>query len=71
MIEVLFDREIILDDMIDGVAQRFYLCTLVNTADPKDRIHAHSVRTEARTSLRLDFDFSKAVIPASNRCYKL
>lgn len=71
VIEVMFDREIVLDDLVDGLAQRFYLCTLVNTADPQDRIHPRSVRTEAKTSLRLDFDFSKALIPASNRCYKL
>lgn len=71
VIEVLFDREVVLDDLVDGLPERLYVCTLVNTADSKDRIHPRSVRTDAASSLRLDFDFSKAAIPASNRCYKL
>jgi len=71
VIEVVFDREVVLDDLVDGLPSRFYVCQLVNTADPKDRIHPRSVRTDAGTSLRLDFDFALATIPANNRCYKL
>jgi len=58
VIEVSFDRHIVLDDLVDGFASRFYVCQLVNTRDPKDRIHPHSVRTDAGSSLRLDFDFA-------------
>jgi hypothetical protein len=71
VIDVHFDREIVLDDLVDGPSERLYVCTLVNTQDEKDRIHPRSVRIEGREKLRLDFDFSQAMIPASNRCYAL
>jgi hypothetical protein len=71
VIEVMFDRNVVLDDLVDGLPSRFYVCQLVNTGDSKDRIHPHSVRTDAGSSLRLDFDFAQAIIPPNNRCYKL
>jgi hypothetical protein len=71
VIDVHFDREIVLDDLVDGPSERLYVCTLVNTQDEKDRIHPRTVRIEGREKLRLDFDFSQARIPVSNRCYAL
>jgi len=71
VIDVHFDREVVLDDLVNGLAERLYVCTLVNTQDPKDKIHPRSARVEASSALRLDFDFSQAKIPASNRCYSL
>jgi hypothetical protein len=71
VIDVHFDREVVLDDLVSGLPERFYVCTLVNTQDPKDKIRPRSVRVEASSALRLDFDFSRAAIPANNRCYTL
>lgn len=44
VIEVDFDRELILDDLVNGPADRFYVCMLINDKDPKDTIHPTSVR---------------------------
>ena len=71
VIEVDFDKEIVLDDMVHGLADRYYVCQLVNKGDSANIIHPHSVREETRSSLRLDFDFSKARIPTTSRCYSL
>jgi hypothetical protein len=71
VIEVHFDKEIVLDDLVDGPSERLYICQLVNTRDDKDRIHPRSVRVDGGEKLRLDFDFSQASIPGGNRCYEL
>jgi hypothetical protein len=70
VIEVDFDKELVLDDLVNGPADRFYVCSLINTADSKDVIHPRAVR-KTQATLRLDFDFAKAKISNSNRCYKL
>ena len=69
VIEVHFDKDIVLDDMVHGLADRFYICSLVNKDDSVNVIHPKSVRQNAGTTLRLEFDFSKAKIPATRRCY--
>jgi len=71
VIEVMFDREVSLDDLVDGLPARLYVCQLVNTQDKSDKIHPRSVRTDGGSSLRLDFDFSQASIPSRSRCYTL
>lgn len=71
VIEVDFDKKVVLDDMVHGLADRFYICSLVNMDDSSNVIHAHDVRQEHGSTLRLEFDFSHASIPSSSRCYKL
>ena len=72
VIEVDFAQRIVLDDLVDGLADRFYVCQLYNTEDEHKTIHPHSVHNQDGSSLRLDFDFSKAMIPPEGKqCYTL
>jgi len=68
---VIFDNRVILDDLVDGLAERFYVCSMINEKDVHNTIHPHAVHLDGGTTLRLEFDFSKALIPASDRCYNL
>lgn len=67
VIEVDFAQRVVLDDIVNGLADRFYVCQLYNTEDSHKTIHPHSVRNQDGSSMRLDFDFSKALIPQEGR----
>lgn len=71
MIDVHFDKQIVFDDLVESLPQRLYICELVNTEVPTDKIHPKSARVEAHSVLRLDFNFKAASIPDAHRCYKL
>ena len=71
VIEVEFDKNIVLDDMVNGLADRFYVCSLVNKDVSDNIIHPHAVHEVHSNSLRLEFDFSHSSIPTSSRCYYL
>lgn len=71
VIDVHFDRRVVLDDLVQSRAERLYICQLYNTALAADKIHPQSVRVESGNVLRLDFNFAAAKIPDQARCYKL
>lgn len=71
MIDVHFDRRVVLDDLIENMVQRLYVCSLQNLEKSTDVIHPRSVRIENERIMRLDFNFESATIPDRSRCYKL
>lgn len=71
VVEVLFDKPLALDDLVESHEERFYVCSLVNIEDANVVIHPKGVRIERGSTLRLDFDFAHTEIPAAHRCYKL
>ncbi len=44
VIEVKFDQDVVLDDLVNGLADRYYVCSLFNKQDSKDIIHPKSVK---------------------------
>jgi hypothetical protein len=71
VIEVDFDRPVVLDDLVGGLADRSYVCSLY-AKDDGSVIHPRSARQEREDrTLRLDFDFSKASPSPAGRCYTL
>jgi hypothetical protein len=44
VIEVNFDKDVILDDLVNGLADRYYVCSLVNKHDSNNVIHPKSVK---------------------------
>jgi hypothetical protein len=72
VIDVDFDREYELDDLVGSLADRRYICSLVNTADASNIIHPTTASKEEETTLRLHFNFATgAQIPGDHRCYSL
>ena len=71
VIEVNFDKEVILDDLVNGLADRYYICSLVNKHDSHEIIHPRSMRQVNGNTIRLDFDFAKASPAPYGNCYSL
>jgi len=72
VIDLDFDREFELDDLVGSLADRRYICALVNTADASNIIHPATASKEAETTLRLHFNFAAdAHVPTDHRCYSL
>jgi hypothetical protein len=44
VIEVNFDSDVVLDDLVNGLADRYYVCSLVNKLDSTNIIHPKSVK---------------------------
>ena len=60
VIEVDFDRPVVLDDLVGGLADRLYVCSLY-AKDDGSVIHPRNARQERQGhTLRLDFDFAKS-----------
>jgi hypothetical protein len=71
VIEVDFDRSVVLDDLVNGYADRFYVCALYDKQGGSV-IHPNSVIQERHDkTLRLDFDFSKTTPAPFGRCFTL
>lgn len=72
VIDVDFDREYEMDDLVSSLADRRYLCSLENKDDTSNVIHPVTAIKEEGSTLRLHFDFTSGVhIPNDHRCYSL
>jgi len=72
VIDIDFDREYELDDLVSSLSDRRYVCSLVNTHDASNVIHPVTAQKEAERTLRLQFNFATGVkIPQGHRCYSL
>lgn len=72
IIDIDFDREFELDDLVGSLADRRYICALVNTAEPSNIIHPATANKEGQTTLRLHYNFAaEAHVPSDHRCYSL
>jgi len=70
-IEVDFDRDFALDDFVNSLADRFYVCSLFNQIEMENVIRPKVVRQIDGSTLMLSFDFHGASIPEKNRCYHI
>ena len=71
MIDVIFDKDIVFDDLVTSLSERQYVCGLVQQDDFSEIIHPHTARIEDKNILRLDFDFKMNTFKQSGKCYKL
>ena len=71
IIELDFDKDVVLDDLVHGLADRFYVCQLVYNGDSSNKIHPKTVELAGSHTLRLEFAFGSASIPSGSPCYHL
>lgn len=72
VIDVDFDREFELEDLVGSLADRRHLCSLVNKDDSSNIIQPVTASKEEATTLRLHFNFATgAHVPDNHRCYAL
>jgi hypothetical protein len=76
VIEVEFDKPIVMDDLVKSLADRYHICRLEPKEDTKSKtmaMHPNHVEVVNKQTLRLTFDFKQYadVLPVDGGCFFL